>query len=81
MKQKTLLLFQLFLLIFAFYVLLSYSGNQCLLVSLACLMGMFVLGKVETSVTEHCAASHRRNPLPYAGSWSGSLTLSGSPCH
>ena len=52
MKQKTLLLFQLFLLIFAFYVLLSYSGSQRLLVSLGCLVGMFVIGKVETSVTE-----------------------------
>ncbi|NVM26139.1 MAG: hypothetical protein HWN70_09550, partial [Desulfobacterales bacterium] len=52
MKQKTLLLFQLFLLIFAFYVLLSHSGSQRLLVSLGCLVGMFVIGKVETSVTE-----------------------------
>jgi len=52
MKQKTLLLFQLFLLIFAFYVLLSHSGSQRLLVSLGCLVGMFVIGKVETGVTE-----------------------------
>ena len=52
MKQKTLLFFELFLLMFAFYALLSYSGNQRLLVSLGCLVGMFVIGKVETSVTE-----------------------------
>lgn len=52
MKQKTLLLFQLFLLTFAFYALLSYSGSHRLLVSLGCLVGMLVIGKVETSVTE-----------------------------
>jgi len=52
MKQKTLLLFQLFLLIFAFHALLSYTGSQRLLVSLGCLVGMLVIGKVETSVTE-----------------------------
>jgi len=33
-------------------VLLSHSGSQRLLVSLGCLVGMFVIGKVETSVTE-----------------------------
>lgn len=52
MKQKTLLLFQLFLIIFALYSLLKYSGNQRWLVSLACLAGMFVVGKVETSLKE-----------------------------
>jgi hypothetical protein len=52
MKQKTLLLFQLFLLIFTCYALLKYSGNQRLLVSLACLVSMFAVGKVETTVRE-----------------------------
>jgi len=52
MKQKTILLFELFLLIFAIYALMKYSGSQRLLVSLACLVGMFVVGKVETSFTE-----------------------------
>ena len=52
MKQKTILLFELFLLIFAIYALLKYSGGQRLLVSLSCLVGMFVVGKVETSFTE-----------------------------
>jgi hypothetical protein len=52
MKQKTILLFELFLLIFAIYALLKYSGSQRLLVSLSCLVGMFVVGKVETSFTE-----------------------------
>ena len=52
MKQKTILLFELFLLIFAIYALLKYSGSQRLLVSLSCLVGMFVVGKIETSFTE-----------------------------
>jgi hypothetical protein len=52
MTKKTLLLFQLFLTLFALYALLKFSGNQRLLVSLACLVGMLVLEKVETSFTE-----------------------------
>ncbi len=52
MKQKTILLFELFLLIFAIYALLKYSGSQRLVVSLSCLVGMFVVGKIETSFTE-----------------------------
>jgi len=52
MKQKALLLFQLFLVILASYALLKYSGNQRLLMSLGCLLSMLVIGRVETSVTE-----------------------------
>lgn len=52
MKQKTLLLFQLFLAVFAVYAVLKYSGNQRLYVPLACLFTMFLVGKVETAVTE-----------------------------
>jgi len=52
MKGKTLLLFQLFLAVFAFYAVLKYPGNSRFLVSLACLVVMFVLAKVETSLTE-----------------------------
>jgi len=52
MRQKTLLLFQLFLLTFAFYALLEYRGNHRLLVSLACLVGAFLGGKVETKFTD-----------------------------
>ena len=52
MKQKTLLLFQLLLAVFAFYSVLHYSGNQRLIVPLFCLIGMMVVGKVETLVTE-----------------------------
>jgi hypothetical protein len=52
MKQKTLMLFQLFLIIFAFYTFQEYSGNQRLLVILICLVSMFVAGKVETSFIE-----------------------------
>jgi hypothetical protein len=48
MKQKTLLIFQLFLIIFAFYALLKYTGSQRFLIALACLISMFVVGKVET---------------------------------
>jgi hypothetical protein len=50
MKHKVFLLFQLFLLIFALYALLTFSGNMRFLVSLAALIGMFVLGKIETIV-------------------------------
>jgi hypothetical protein len=52
MKGKTLLLFQLFLAVFAFYALLKYPGNIRFLVPLACLIGMFVLAKFETSLTQ-----------------------------
>ncbi|MGD8434067.1 MAG: hypothetical protein PVI73_08115 [Syntrophobacterales bacterium] len=52
MKQKTLLLFQLFLAVFAVYAVLKYSGNQRLYVPLACLFTMFLVGKIETAVTE-----------------------------
>ena len=52
MKQKTLLLFQLCLAVFAFYALLKYPGNSRYLVSLACLVGMFVVAKVETSLMQ-----------------------------
>ena len=52
MKQKTLLLFQLLLAVFAFYSVLHYSGNQRLIVPLFCLFGMMVVGKVETLIIE-----------------------------
>jgi hypothetical protein len=52
MKLKTLLLFQLFLIVFALYAILTFSGNQRYLVSLACLVSMFIVGKVETGVKE-----------------------------
>ena len=52
MKQKTLVLFQLFLAVFAFYALLKYPGNSRFLVSLACLVGMFVVAKIEMSLIE-----------------------------
>jgi hypothetical protein len=52
MKQKTLLLFQLLLAVFACYSVLKYSGNLRLLVPLFCLVGMFIVGKVESIVEE-----------------------------
>ena len=52
MKQKTLLIFQLLLIIFAFYALLKYTGSQRYLVALACLTSMFVVGKIETDTTK-----------------------------
>jgi hypothetical protein len=52
MKHKTLLPFQLFLIIFAFFALSKYSGNQCLDVSLVCRVSTFLVGKVETRITE-----------------------------
>ena len=59
MKKRTLQLLQFFLLIFAFYALYSYSGNQRLLVSLACLVMVFVTGKVESALTEQ--REHQRD--------------------
>jgi hypothetical protein len=53
MKQKTLLIFQLLLIIFAFYALLKYSGSQRYLIALTCLTCMFVVGKIETDTTKH----------------------------
>ena len=50
MKQKTLLLFQLFLAVFAVYAVLKYTGTQRLIVPLTCLITMFAVGKVETMV-------------------------------
>jgi hypothetical protein len=52
MKQKTLLLFQLLLAVFSIYSVLTYSGNQRMITPLTCLAAMFLLGKVETAVTE-----------------------------
>ena len=52
MKQKTLLLFQLLLAVFAAYSVLNYSGNQRLILPLFCLFGMFVVGKAESMVAE-----------------------------
>jgi len=52
MKQKTLLLFQLLLAVFSIYAVLKYTGNQRLLIPLTCLVAMFLVGKVETAVTE-----------------------------
>jgi len=52
MKQKTLLLFQLLLAIFSIYSVLKYSGNQRMIIPLTCLVAMFLVGKVETAVSE-----------------------------
>lgn len=52
MKQKTLLLFQLLLAVFSIYSVLKYSGNQRMTIPLACLVAMFLVGKVETAVSE-----------------------------
>jgi hypothetical protein len=52
MKQKTLLLFQLLLAVFSIYSVLKYSGNQRMTIPLTCLVAMFLVGKVETAVTE-----------------------------
>ena len=55
MKLKTLLLFQLFLLVFALYALVTFSGNQRYLVPLACLVSMLIVGKIEVGVKERSA--------------------------
>ncbi len=52
MKKRTLQLFQLLLLVFCLYSLLIYTGNMRLLISLACLVGVFLIGKIQTAVAE-----------------------------
>jgi hypothetical protein len=52
MKQKTLLLFQLLLAVFSIHSVLKYSGNQRMIIPLTCLVAMFLVGKVETAVSE-----------------------------
>ena len=64
MKLKTLLLFQLFLLVFALYALLTFSGNQRYLVSLACLVSMLIIGKIEVGVKER---SEQKEQIDEAG--------------
>lgn len=51
MKQKTLLLFQLLLAVYAFYSVVTYSDNLQLWVPLFCLIGMLIISKVETKLT------------------------------
>jgi len=53
LKQRTLQLFQLFLLVFALYAVVKYTGHERFLVSLACLVIAFVVGKMETGLKEH----------------------------
>lgn len=52
MRKNTQRIFELFLLIFAFYSLLNYSGNQRLVVSFACLVGVLLVDRVETRSEE-----------------------------
>jgi len=52
MKHKTLLLFELFLVVFAFYAMLKYTGNLRFLLPSLCLVTMLVVGKVESGFTE-----------------------------
>ena len=47
MTERTLLIFQLFLAIFAIYALLDHTGNYHLLVPFFCLTGMFFVGREE----------------------------------
>lgn len=59
MIQKTLLLFQLFLAVCAFYVLLHYSGNLRFVASLAFLVAMFVVAKAEGSFSKDSDSQNR----------------------
>lgn len=59
LRQRTLQLFQLFLLIVAVYALLKYTGNQRLLVSVTCLFVAFLVGKLETGIGER--GTHKKD--------------------
>ncbi len=61
MKKRTLQLFQLFLIIFAFYLPVVKSNNPPIFLSLACLATAFVVGKVETQVTEATKLKKRQS--------------------
>jgi hypothetical protein len=52
MKQKTLLLLQLLLAVYAFYSVVTYSNDLQLWVPLFCLIGMFIITKIEAKVTK-----------------------------
>jgi len=52
MKLKTLLLFQLLLAVYAFYSVVTYSDELKLWVPLFCLIGMFIITKIEGKVTK-----------------------------
>ncbi len=61
MKKRTLQPFQLFLIIFAFYLPVVKSNNPPIFLSLACLATAFVVGKVETQVTEATKLKKRQS--------------------
>ena len=58
--ERTLQLFQLFLLVFAFYMPMRDSANPRLLVSLACLVTVFLVGKVEASYAQRSKGEERQ---------------------
>ncbi|KPK14489.1 MAG: hypothetical protein AMK69_28430 [Nitrospira bacterium SG8_3] len=58
--QRTLQLFQLFLLVIAFYMPMKDSANPRLLVSLACLVTVFLVGKVEAGYAQRSKGEDRQ---------------------
>ena len=60
MKHKTFMLFELFLVVFAFYAMLKYTGNLRLFVPFVCLVTVLVAGKVETSLTDRSSKEDRQ---------------------
>jgi hypothetical protein len=63
-KQKTLLLFQLLLAVYAFYAVVTYSDNLQVWVPLLCLIAMFTMSKVEAKLTsggKKAGATSREN--------------------
>lgn len=52
MKQKTLLLFELFLAVFAFYAVWHYPGNLRLYVPLACLVSIFFVARIDSRISD-----------------------------
>ena len=60
MKHKTFMLFELFLVVFAFYAMLKYTGSLRLFVPFVCLVTVLVAGKVETSLTDRSSKEDRQ---------------------
>ena len=61
MQKRTLQLFQLLLIIFSFYLPVVKSNDPPLFLSLACLTTAFLVGKLETRVTEATKLKKRQS--------------------
>jgi hypothetical protein len=76
MKQKTLLLLQLLLAVYAFYSVLTYKDDLKLLMPLFCLIGMLVVSRIEGKVTQR---SSKEKPQGEEGKGEGATGRAFNP--